>query len=90
MKYTNIELPPLPPLTQEPILHLDMSPTSDLAVRILRIYRENCNCNWANDTNGKVNDPMLQLMNENNKQRAVLLDEAIKILESILIIEEYK
>jgi len=36
----------LPPITQEPIIHVDMTPNNDLPARILRAYLENCNCKW--------------------------------------------
>jgi len=73
-----------PPLTQEPILHVDLTPNDGLAIRILSAYRENCNCCWAEDANGsEVVNPMLVLMNENNKERAEILDNAIsKLLEN--------
>ena len=74
----------LPPITQQPILYIDMTPTDDLAIRILKSYRENCNCKWASDTDGsKVEtNPLLKAMNEMNDQRAAILDKAIELLES--------
>lgn len=74
----------LPPLTQVPMLHVDLTPNDDLALRILRAYRQNCEGNWAEDTNGgPVRNPLLLAMNEDNRQRAVLLDKAIAILEAV-------
>ena len=79
----------LPKVTQEPILHIDLTPNDNLPLRILRVYRENCNCSWAEDTDGgEVKNPVLILMNQNNKQRATILDRAIKILEQELPIQE--
>ena len=72
-----------PELTQQPILHVDGMPDKDYALRILRAYRENCNCFWADTTEGTgTESPLLKLMNEHQEQRAKLLDEAIAILEA--------
>jgi hypothetical protein len=72
--------PILPPLTQEPLLHLDATPDSDYPLRILRAYRENCNCRWI------ANPPsaLCDAMNEAQEKRAKLLDRAIAILEKEL------
>ena len=72
----------LPKLTKEPMLHVDLTPNEDLPLRILKAYREDCNCNWAEDTDGgEVKNPLLIYMNKNNEERAEILDKAIKILE---------
>jgi len=73
----------LPPMTQQPILYIDMTPTDDLALRILRAYRENCDCRWSGDTDGSAieDNPMLQMMNEHQDKRAGILDKAITVLE---------
>ena len=72
----------LPELTQQPILYIDGTPNADYPIRILRAYRENCNCIWADTTEGKGSEnPMLKMMNEHNEQRAKLLDKAIALLE---------
>ena len=71
----------IPKLTQEPMLHVDLTPNDDLPLRILRAYRENCNCNWAEDTDGgEVKNPVLVMMNENNQTRRGILDKAIELL----------
>ena len=73
----------LPPITQQAILYVDGTPDSDYVLRILRAYRENCNCVWAICSNGNPveTDPLLKLMNEHCEKRAKLLDKAIAILE---------
>jgi len=72
----------LPRLTENPILHVDLTPDNNLALRILRVYRQQCDCNWAEDTDGgEVKNPLLKMMNEHNRQRAEILDRAIAKLE---------
>jgi len=73
----------LPPLTQQPLLHIDMTPTPDMALRILRAYRQDCDCMWADNTGGEeTKNPFLARMNEDNRKRARILNEAIRILET--------
>lgn len=68
-------------VTQIPILSVDLTPNEQLPVRILRAYRENCDCNWADTTDGTGTDnPVLVAMNEHNRQRAEILDRAIDVL----------
>ena len=73
----------IPPLTQQPIKYVDMTPTDDLALRILRAYRADCNCRWVTDTDGSTvgSNPLLLMMNQHQEQRAEILDKAIGILE---------
>ena len=67
----------LPDTTQQPIIHVDATPNEEYPLRILRTYRENCNCKWVADpANGLVD-----IMNADCDKRAVLLDKAIAILE---------
>ena len=71
----------LPSVTQQPILHIDGTPDKGYVLRILRAYRGDCNCRWADTTEGTgIENPILKLMNEDCEKRAKLLDEAIKIL----------
>jgi len=42
----------LPDITQQPIEHVDGTPDNLYPLRILRAYRENCNCMWSESTNG--------------------------------------
>ena len=74
----------LPPLTQQPVLSIDGTPDAEYPIRILQAYRENCNCMWADSTEGELPaNPLLRLMNEHNVYRAFILDEAIEILRRV-------
>lgn len=68
---------PLPPLTQEPILHVDATPDTEYPIRILKAHRENCNCKWIANPPAKIFD----MMNEAQVKRAEILDRAIAVLE---------
>lgn len=67
----------LPPLTQQPIIAVDGTPDPKYAIRVLRAYRENCNCKWHSEPQ----DPMWDMMNVHQDERAAILDEAIQVLE---------
>ena len=67
----------LPDVTQQPIIHVDATPDAEYALRILKAYRENCNCKWASDPE----NALIKFMNETNDERARILDKAIKTLE---------
>ncbi len=67
----------LPETTQEPIIHVDATPDDDYPLRILRAYRENCNCKWVADPPSALTD----MMNEHCDKRAAILDKAIECLE---------
>ena len=73
----------LPPLTQQPILHVDATPNEGYPLRILRAYRHDCDCNWATDNTAGLppTNPLLVAMNEDNARRAAVLDRAIARLE---------
>ena len=67
----------IPPLTQQPIIQVDGTPDEDYPLRILRAYREDCNCRWeSNESN-----PLIDIMNQHCDQRAEILDRAIALLE---------
>lgn len=66
---------------QEPILHVDSTPDNEYPLRILRAYRENCNVRWQAD--GKIDSKIYDVMNEHCEQRAIILDRAIAILETM-------
>ena len=68
----------LPEVTQQPILYVDGTPTDDYPLRILRAYRENCNCRWVSEPRP---NPLIDLMNEYCEKRAKILDRAIRILK---------
>jgi hypothetical protein len=67
----------LPPVTQEPLLHVDLTPNSGLPLRILRAYAYNCDCMW--ESNEPC--PLLDAMNEHNRQRKTILEAAIRKLQ---------
>lgn len=67
----------MPEVTQEPIIYVDATPNGGYALRILRAYRENCNCRWE----AEPPSPIVDLMNEHCELRAAELDKAITILE---------
>ncbi|HEC39936.1 hypothetical protein LCGC14_0224470 [marine sediment metagenome] len=79
----------LSPLTQEPVLHIDSTPDKEYTLRILRTYRANCNCRWTTGTwddekneYAEKKDTIYAIMNQHQRERAELLDEAIKVLEA--------
>jgi hypothetical protein len=70
-----------PPLTQQPLLNVDMTPDDKLAIRILEAYRYNCDSKWATSSDGSCDNPIYALMNQYNDERAVILDKAIEKLK---------
>lgn len=75
-------------LTQQPLIHVDGTPNEGYPIRILMAYRENCNCNFMTGTSPGTSppNPLVDLMNLHNKQRAEILDRAIKFLEAVILI----
>ena len=68
----------LPKLTKQPVLYVDSTPDNDYPLRILRAYRLECDCRWADTTDGAdTENPLLKMMNDHCEQRASLLDKAI-------------
>ena len=67
----------LPPLTQEPIIHIDATPDDGYVLRILRAYLENTKCKWESNKP----DLILDSMNEDCDKRAALLKRAIRALK---------
>ena len=67
----------LPAVTQEVILGIDATPDKEYPLRILRAYRENCNCKWVTDKP----DLLFDKMNKDCDKRVKILDEAIGVLE---------
>jgi len=67
----------LPAITQEVIVGVDGIPDRDYPLRILRVYRENCNSKWITDSP----DLLLDAMNKMCDLRAKTLDDAIRVLE---------
>ena len=39
----------LPDINKQPIIHIDATPDEEYVLRILKTYRENCDCKWASD-----------------------------------------
>ena len=74
----------IPPLTQEPIKHVDATPDEGYALRILRAYRENCNCRWEYIGDSKTSKELIEAINHACEERGRILDEAIAILENTL------
>ena len=74
----------LPPMTQEPVMFVDATPNESYPLRILRAYRQHCDCQWAESTDGgEPSNPLLRQMNEDNRVRAQILDKAIRVLEGV-------
>jgi len=72
----------LPDITQEALRHVNATPDEMYPIRILQAHRENCNCKWSNSAGGiETDDPLLKLMNEQNDERAKILDKAISVLQ---------
>jgi hypothetical protein len=67
----------LPEITKQPIIYVDSTPDSGYVLRILKAYRDNCDCKWATSCDGECDNLLLKTMNEHQDQRAKLLDEAI-------------
>jgi len=67
----------LSPVSKEYLRHVDATPDREYPLRILRVYRQNCDCKWVIESP----NPFYDLMNQHNDQRAKILDEAISILE---------
>ena len=77
----------IPAVTREPILQVDATPDEEYAVRILRAHRANCDVLWADNAVGaEPTDPLLVAMNEAQRQRAALLDQAIARLTGNAIV----
>ena len=73
-----------PKVTQEPIIGIDATPNEEYPLRILRTYRENCNCRFSSTSSSGEDeelDPFCKVMNEACEKRARFLDVAIEILE---------
>ena len=67
----------LPKISQEPMILIDATPNKDYPLRVLKAYRENCNCKWTSNPD----NPAIKQRNEDNDKRAVLLDKAINTLK---------
>jgi len=72
----------LPKLTCELLLVVDMTPDSNLPLRILRAYRQNCDSMWEVHGFTEKQKLIYDEMNLHQIQRAMILDEAILRLEN--------
>ncbi len=70
----------LPPTKQE-YMHVDATPDDEYPIRILKMYRFACNTEWSVTGLGEEISEIYDLMNQAQRERARLLDEAIEILE---------
>ena len=71
----------LPDFTRQPVEAVDMSIDADLPLRILRAYRQNCDVHWAVEGVDEASRRIYDVMNEHQRQRAKILDAAIRTLE---------
>jgi len=72
----------MPDLTKQPLNHVDGTPNKDYPIRILKSFRENCNCHYTSSSDGSEDglSEFMKEMNRNQEKRAKILDEAIAIL----------
>jgi hypothetical protein len=61
--------------------HVDGTPDGQYALRILRFYRQLCDTKWVVEGISDGSEHLYTLMNTHQDQRAIELDEAIRILE---------
>lgn len=75
----------LPKFTEQAVEYIDATPDDNYPMRILQAYRQRCDCQWAEDTDGgEVKNPLLKSMNEMNNKRAEILDKAIaKLIKEV-------
>ena len=67
----------LPKVIQEPILFVECTPDNEYPLRILQSYRDNCNCKWKDS----LSNPIYDVMNKHQDERAEILDKAIVLLK---------
>jgi hypothetical protein len=75
-----IELPPVLNQMNPNEACIDATPDGKYALRILKYYRSRCDEKWSTDTAGNCDNPIWQLMNETQIERAKELDQAINKL----------
>ena len=64
------------------IIHIDGTPDEYYPLRILKAYRQNCECKFSNSSGNVTEDSVLiNKLNEMQDERAKILDNAMKILE---------
>lgn len=69
-----------PNLTQEEVKFINSTPDENYPLRILQTYRRNCDSFW--ETRGLSEDDtrFWEIMNEHQRERAEILDRAIRKL----------
>ena len=69
-------------LIKQPLTHVNATPDKEYPLRILKAFRENCNCKYSSSTDGSEEglSPFLKEMNKLQDKRAKILDDAIAIL----------
>jgi len=70
----------LPPLTQQPMQHVDGTPDVAYPLRILQAYRANCDVCWVVEGLDEATAGIYDMMNRHQRERAALLDDAIRAL----------
>ncbi len=70
----------LPKLTKKPLSQVDGTPNEGLPLRILRAYLKDAKCMWkASGLTGNQKH-IYEMMNDQNRKRAQVLERAIKTL----------
>lgn len=63
--------------------HVNATPDDEYPIRILQSYRDDCDILWSTSSDGEeVNNTLAKMMNEHQKERAVILDKALKKLRA--------
>jgi hypothetical protein len=83
MKGSAMERTPisLPPMTQQPILQVDMTPDVFLPRRILEAYAENCRCKWEVNGLSEEECRVWEMMNQHQKERLAIIEKALRRLD---------
>jgi len=76
----NKEWPEL--IKKQEVLYIDATPDENYPLRILQVYRDNCDTRWATEADGNCENALFEMMNKHQKQRAKILDKAIKKLQN--------
>jgi len=71
----------IPTLISQKEIDIDEAPNKNYPLRILKAYRDKCNCKWETNADSKTKS-LWEIMNEHQDQRAKILDKAIAILET--------
>lgn len=66
-----------PSLTQQTIEFVDSTPNENYPLRILQTYRKNCDSLWETHGLPENDTRFWEIMNEHQRDRAKILDEAI-------------